>query len=315
MNLWYWLMGLVIAFRRVTIRFKLIVVSAVALGGIWAFWNTTSGTPYYQGSTILSSPYLNTQVAQNIVDYLNGLEGDRLGEELGVAQAAAQQARFFNFSVVMEETERTELERVRDELRGAEFTGSFIDNLEEQITIQVQSYEFTVDSYNRDVLDTLLRGLVSFTRDYDYIGKRIAVNRQNLELKKLKLRRESQKLDSLKSLILATIQATSASARQGSNNVILAEEGSTNPLNVFEQDLLLYDEELEIERQLALEEDFQVFRGSSQMTTPASPSFWENLLRYLAITLGVAYGVIFLIQINKYLTRVEKERFSSESAS
>lgn len=310
-NIWMWFLGLIINLRRLTVKFKYLIITSIILGIGISTIKTQSSEPYYQGSLIIKSNYLNENVSNNLIDDLNKLNSDQLSEAFNLDTAITSKILGFSINPMVLEEEKIEFETIKQKLQTSNFDATYRAIVQEKINEQLQSYELIVRISENSSIQKVLGSLSNYCKNFDYIQKRINVNKQNLELKKLKLQKESASLDSLKSFIVKNIESMGDRSRQGSNNVILADDVNANPLNIYEQDLKLYDEELEINKELALQEDFQVFEGSYELTTPASPSFFDNLKIWLAYTLGAAYGIIFLIQINKYLNKVEKDQINN----
>ena len=94
-KIWYWLMSILVSLRSLTKQNKYLLLAAVIGGLIWAIWNTSSVTPYYQGSIIAKSGYLNVQIAQNIVDNLNNMDSVELSNALNLPVSTVSNIKNF----------------------------------------------------------------------------------------------------------------------------------------------------------------------------------------------------------------------------
>jgi hypothetical protein len=258
---------------------------------------------------ILSSNYLNKRLVDNAVRKLNLLakEEDKKGiaKVLNIADSLAKNIILFESKPFISETDITELEVLKEQLKNAQ-EGSknkkVVDQVVQRIEIENRhAFEITVRTYNPTVVSSLQNALVNYFRNNSYIRKRIESAKTNLEAKKVKLVEESLKLDSLKDVIYANYKSMAEQGRQGSNNVILSDKPVTNPIDVYNQDLFIYNEILSIERELYIQPDFEVVDGFTEFSEPASASLPKMLAQALLIAIGLSYVIVALRQFNKYL--------------
>ncbi len=305
-NTWFWVIGLIIGFRSITLNYKYLLLFAVIASGVWAYWNTRSEDPFYEGSVIVQSRYFNLEVANDMVNRLNQMDSIDLAEAMEISREAAHAIRDFSVEPILSEDQRIEIEQIKEFMTRAKFDPNYQSVIEKRFNESIQSYEFLISTFDPSILKEVTQALGKYPWKYDFIKKRIAIDFVNLEKKKQKLLSESAKMDSLKNIIYKNLEARNKETREGSNNIILADGTVVNPLSIFSEDMKLYDQILAIERSLELKESILSFEGSHQMTTPASPNFIDNMLYALGFALIAAYALIFLIEINKYLNRVEK---------
>lgn len=130
------------------------------------------------------------------------------------------------------------------------------------------------------------------------------ITKANHLARKQKLLSESQKLDSLKAVIYANYQSMAAQSRQGSNNVILSDKAVTNPIEIFDQDINLYNEIQSIDRALYLQNDFEVVDSFTEFSEPSSAHPAEILGIGTLIAIGFGYILVALFSFNKYLDKL-----------
>jgi hypothetical protein len=90
-------------------------------------------------------------------------------------------------------------------------------------------------------------------------------------------------------------------SKQGSNNVILSDKSVTNPIEIYNQDLSLYNELQGINAQIYLQSDFEVVDGFAEFSEPASASLRKIVAISILIGIGVAYLTVALSAFDKYL--------------
>jgi hypothetical protein len=163
-----------------------------------------------------------------------------------------------------------------------------------------------VRTFSPAVIKPLQDALVNYFKDNDYIKKRIQINKTNLVSKKNKLQHDSQKLDSLKKIIYSNYKSMAEQGRQGSNNVILSDKSVTNPIEVYNQDLNIYNQILEAEKNLFLQPDFEVIDGFTQFDSPASDSKLKMIVKAVLIAFVLAYVIVGVREFNKYLSTISK---------
>ena len=89
------------------------------------------------------------------------------------------------------------------------------------------------------------------------------------------------------------------------------ESGAVNPVNVYNQGIDLFSQLQSNKRTLELGSDFEVVDGFTTFSKPESPGLLKSAVLGAGILLGFAYVLIILIELNKYLNRVEEEGFGN----
>lgn len=288
--------------------FIILIVASIIVG---ISYSTFLKKKFYSTTMILNSEYLNKRIVDNNIEKLNLLaeEDDKSGlaRVLQIPDALAENIHDFEAKPFINESEIIELEVLKEQLKSAQ-TGdnkNVIENVIKRIEIENRhAFEITVSVYNPTVVRELETALVNYLKNNDYLKKRVEITKSNMLARKQKLLGESQKLDSLKSVIYANYQSMAAQSRQGSNNVILSDKAVTNPIEIFNQDINLYNEIQTIDRFLYLQNDFELVDGFTEFSEPSSASPIKISAIAILIAIGLGYLLVALSSFNKYLEKL-----------
>jgi len=296
--------------RRIPIEhkfaFTVIIIASVVLG---ISYSNFIGRKFYESTMILSSDYLNKRLVDNRIDKLNLLAGEKnklgLARVLNIPDTLAEKIVGFEAKPFVAENDLIELEVLKEQLKNAQ-AGSKNDKVIQQVVQRIEienrhAFEITVRTYSPTVVSNLQIALVNHFKNNEYIKRRIEVSKSNLNDKKTKLGHDLQKLDSLKYIIYANYKNMSTQ-KQGSNNVILSDKAVTDPIQVYTQDLDLYNQLQTVNKQIYLQPDFEVIDGFTEFSEPASASMSKIIFFSILIGIGVAYLSVALAAFNKYLT-------------
>ena len=299
--------------RRIPLENKTLFVALILIGvagGIsYSFFLKKK---FYATTMILSSEYLNKRIVDNTIEKLNLLaeeDGHQgLAKVLSISEDLAQNIQDFEAKPFVDETELIELEVLKEQLKNFQ-SGNKNEKVIEQVIQRIEienrhAYEITVRVYNPTVVGELETALVNYFKNNDYLKKRVEISKTNRMARKQKLIRESEKLDSLKSVIYENYQNMAAQSRQGSNNVILSDKAVTNPIEIFEQDINLYNEIQSIDRALYLQNDFEVLDGFTEFSKPTSAGPVRTSGIAVLIAIGLGYLLVALFSFNKYLSKL-----------
>lgn len=299
--------------RRVPLENKTLFIALILIGLAGGFWySLTLKKKYYSTTMILSSEYLNKRIVDNTIKKLNllaqedGYQG--LAKELNISSELAQDIQDFDARPFVAESELVELEILKEQLRSFQSdkkNEQVVQKVIERIEIENRhAYEITIRVYNPTVVGELEIALVNYFKNNDYLKKRVEITKANRLARKQKLQRESQKLDSLKAVIYENYQTMAAQSRQGSNNVILSDKAVTNPIEIFERDLTIYDEIQSIDKSLYLQDDFEVVDGFTEFSKPASVGPFRTSAYAILMAIGLGYLLVALFSFNKYLAKL-----------
>jgi hypothetical protein len=304
-----------VTFRRITLKFSFLIIAFVIIGGILGGLTRVVIAPYFESSMVIRSSYYNPELMDNMILKLDELSKEEnqsiLAKTLGIDTSIATGIVGFNFVPFVSEEDKIGLEVFKERLRNEIDDESKVESIINQLETQNRStFKIFVKALTNDVFPIIEEKLPNYLRNSNFIKRRLEIREQNLKAKKQKLLTEQSKLDSLKIVIFDNLQELGKQKRDGSNNVILSEAQVVNPLSVFTQDMNFYDEVQAIDQELYLQPHFEVIDGFVQFNTPASTGTQGRVAIGMAIGLGVAYVVILLIGINRYLVEFEKKNMA-----
>ena len=84
-----------------------------------------------------------------------------------------------------------------------------------------------------------------------------------------------------------------------------------DPVRVYTEGVSLFRQLQREKEKLSLGDDFEVIDGFTIFSKPSSPGLLKGSVIAVGVWLALAYGLILLLEVNKYLSRIEKERFDS----
>lgn len=308
------ILRLLAGIRNTPLKHRLLFLFLTCLGALISFsYSSFLKKKFYESSLILSSDYLNKRIVDNSMDKLNLLAKEKspkgLAKVLNVADSLAENIVSFNAKPFVSETDLIELEILKEQLKNAQVNAKnekVIQEVVDRIEIENRhAFEITVRTFNPAAIKPLQEALVNYFRNNDYIKKRIEIAHINLKARRDKLVRESQKLDSLKKVIYSNYRTMAEQSRQGSNNVILSDKSVTNPVEIYNQDMLLNNELQQVERKIYLQQDFEIVDGFTEFSEPSSASKSKIIL--IGILCGFLFGyvVVVLSKFNQYLSKIE----------
>jgi hypothetical protein len=297
--------------RQIPIQNKtLFIVLIIVFSGVaYLYSSGILVKKYYETSMILSSDYLNKRILDNTIDKLNLLAGEKykkgLAKTLQISDSVAENILSFKAKPFIAEDEVVEIEILKMQLQNATKEAKNEKVITQVINrIQLEnrhSFEITARVGSPQTISNLEKTLLNYFRNDEYIKKRIDINKVNLTAKKQKLVQESQKLDSLKRVIFQNYQSMAQQSRQGSNNVILSDKAVTNPIEIYNQDISIYNEIQSIDKALFIQPDFEVVSSFTEFTEPASASVPKAVVISMVIAIGLGYLIVALLNFNKYL--------------
>lgn len=290
--------------------FLIVMISGLVLGGSYFQFLSKK---FFKSSMIVSCDYLNNRIMKNSIDKLNLLciESDRegLAAELKIEKNLANNIRRFNFQPFALEKDLVEMEVLKEQLKGAFIDKKeLLDDILKKIDIEnKRAFEIEVLIYNPDIVKNLEAALVNYFASNDYIKRRVEINTENLLATKLKLIRDSDKLDSLKQVLYQNLKSMATQNREGSNNVILSDKYLTDPIEIYSEDLDLHEDLMEINEKLYLKSDFEVIDGFTVFKEPESASLLKILAISLLVSWLVGYLIIGLWKFDQYLASFSKK--------
>ncbi len=307
--------NLIIRIRRVSIRYKMLLIGMVVAGLISGISYNKMSKPYYNTSMLLSSAYFNAHLVENNIEKLNALcgEADRVGlaKVLNIENDIAINIKRFDFEPLVSEQDLVDVEVLKQKLEELKVKDPDINKVINQIQIQnKKTYIITVHVFDNTIVGDLQESLVEYFRNSPFVKNRIKINRDN-QLKLItKLKNDLSQLDSLKHLFNLNLKANaSRKGESATSNVYVGESGTLDPTSFYNQSVNLYRQLQNAQEHVELGDDFEVIDGFTAFSKPESPNVKDAAMTTGIIFLGIGYLLIFLIEINKYLNKVEKERF------
>lgn len=309
----YGIIRFIALLRNVPVDNKILFALLTVAGGVIGLsYSTFLKRKFFESSMVLSCDYVSKRIIDNAIEKLNLLAGEEtskgLSRALHISDSLAANIMKFEAKPFVAEKEIVETEILKEQLKNAQINSknqAVIDQVIKRISIENQhAFEFTVRTYSPTSIKPLQDALVNHFKNNDFIKKRILITHDNLLAKRDKLRRDSNKLDSLKKVIYSNYK-TMAERPQGSNNVILSDKSVTNPVEIYNQDLSLYDELQWIESRLFLQPDFEVVDGFTEFDEPASASRPKIIATGMLIGFLFGYLVVALRRFDKYLSVIK----------
>jgi hypothetical protein len=305
----------VIKVRRRSFEYKwlilVLVIAGISLGLIY----NNVRQPVYSSSMLISSDYFNGRIIDNSIEKLNLLsaEEDKVGlaAALGIDQSVALNIVEFEANPFISEDDRVEMEVLKQKLKELDLDEAEINKIISRIEIENKNtFQIIVNVNKSDIISGLEPAIVNYFKNSDYIKNRVVSREQKLKGRLTKLERENLKLDSLKNAMIQVYESMAKKSPQGSDNLYIGDQYSSNPMQVFSEDLRINNELLGIKEELFLKRDFEIVDGLTVFRKPVSAGLLKTIVYSTLISLGIAYILIILISINKYLSKIESERFS-----
>ncbi len=314
-NIGNWFVNLIIRFRRVSLDYKVLIIGTVILGAILGAACNKVNKPYFSTSMLISSLYFNTRLFENNIKKLNVLceEEERTGlsKLLSIDIEEAKNIKGFFYEPLVSEQDIVDIEVLKQKLGELKVGDEDIQKIVDQLYIQnKRTYILSVSVFDNSMIEDFQEAIISYLRDNPFVKNRIRTTKINQQNLIAKLKADINQLDSLKHLFNLNMKANANRKDEStSNNVYVGESGNLNPTTFYNQSIDLYKQLQKTETALELGTDFEVRDSFTVFTEPSSPSIKKEIAYAMAIFLGLAYALILLVEINKYLSRVEKERF------
>jgi hypothetical protein len=290
--------------------FGLTIIVGLTLGGLYS---EVLSKKVYKSSMILSCDYLNRRIVESTIEKLNLLCGEigreGLAKELNISVTTAKNILKFESKPFVSEEDIIEMEVLKEQLSNvAEAKKDVVKKVIGKLEVDNKSaFQISMLITDPDAVNNLDSAIVNYLKSGDYVKRRIEITKSNLLRKKEKLLLESNRLDSLKSVLFRSFDNMEKQSKQGSNNVILSEKPLTDPLSVFSQDIVFYDQIQAIDRSLYLQTDFEVIDGFTAFKEPESASLLKILGIAFIVSWLVGYLILGFFKFDRYLAKLSKE--------
>jgi len=244
----------------------ILILFFVGLGIGSIFFYTTK--PTYTTCMTLISNSLSNQYCHDLIQNLGifQLQGsDLLSKQLNINKETAEKIvsiKFSKFDSKMKEKE-----------------DSLLIGFPFRIVLSV---------YDPSIIDTMQSAIINYLENNDFALKKKYIKKQNLELLNQKLDREMIQLDSLKSIV-----AQSLIPKQTQVGFVMREQ---DPVKVYQEEIGLYREKLNINSQIALINNIQVIDGFIVMQKPDRPLRTDI---FIGGIIGLILGCYFALRREK----------------
>lgn len=281
-------------------NFKLITIVTL-IGGLLGLIYFFTNKPYYESNMTLSSDYYKGELLNNTIQNINEVaeEGNFkvLADLLNITTKKAKNIRSIKVNPLLTQNYQMLVQHYSsdDKYKGK------LDSL--LIYNDQSTFKLAVEVYDTAALKGLDTVLINYIKDSEYVKKRIAIDRLNLINLQKKLNKESGSLDTLKRSIAASLRSSGDAGRNGTNNVILGEK-SVNPIEIYREDLTLYNQRQEVERQLALNAEIEVIEKFIPYIEPKSGTIFKNAIKGTIFGFLVALLIISFKMVRLGLTRL-----------
>lgn len=290
---------------------KLIVILGL-VGGILGIIAHFVTPDVYKSSILLRSTYLNGRLMESTIDKLQLLAEDenreQLAKVLDIDTAIANNIVGFSYEPFVSEEEIIELEVFKEQLKSEIEDEAIINRFVDRLRMDNKStYRIYVEVLDRSLISDLEEPLINYFKNNPFVSKRLEIQEQNLKLEVQSIEEELTELDSLKEILFKNFKTVGERDREGSNNVILADEQTTNPISVFNESRKAYAKKLEIEKELYLTPQFELIDGFTVYSQPASAGLIKLGFYGGLIGLGIAALIIMINLFFQYLDRIEQK--------
>jgi hypothetical protein len=290
--------------------FAILILIGLALGAVYSILLKKE---FYRTTMILSCDYLNNQIVESSISKLNQLSaepgGEGLSELLGIEPNIAKNILRFDSKPFVSDRDIVEMEVLREQLNNlVADRKDLVQKVIKKLEIENKNaYEISVYVYNPDIVKPLEKALVAYFANSSYIKRRMEITDINLKNKRLKLRRESAKLDSLKKLVFENYEAQTKRSNRGSdpNTLLLGDDKSFNPLEIFREDIQINDDLMEVEKKLYIKADFEVIEGFTTFKQPEGASLMQILVTSFFISWLMGYLIIGAWKFDKMLAKYQ----------
>ncbi len=308
------IINLILAIRRATFSYKYLLITFMIAGIISGIGFNKFSKPFYQTSLLLKSVYLNTKLVENSIDKLNLLcqekEHEGLAKVLSISNEVAANIVNFDFEPYVNERDLIEIELLKQRLETIKIDQGDIDKIIRQIEIKNRNtFLITVHIFETEIIENLQEALVGYFKNNPFVANRIKSHRAKQEQLIAKLTIDVASLDSLKDAYNLNLKLQATKTNDASNSVILGESGAVDPVRVYSQGVSLFRMLQTEKTAYELGSDFEVVDGFTTFSKPDSAGMLKATVISIGLWLVLAYGLIILIEVNKYLNRIEEHGF------
>jgi hypothetical protein len=204
------------------------------------------------------------ELISNLNTYIDGKENSTLANELQIAPKFSKEVRSIKYRALNENVAKR-----------------FADSVSVLLPFKVE-----VQVYDRDVLDTLQRGIMSYLESNLFASSRKTIDLIDLERSEQHVTREMVEIDSLKRIVNESILP-----RGTGNGIIYGEP--LDPVIIYRRAMDLFERKIQINKRQTLINSFEVIVEFNKSAKRADTGIVTYML--IAILLGYIIGLFWLL--------------------
>ena len=271
-GLWTILLNILLIIQKRFILFISLFFIGIS-AGIGLFFTTK---PIYTSSLTLTSSLLTNEFcADEINDIELMIEDNKpalLARKLKIDTSSAKEIKRIEFSNYNEKLKKKYADK---------------DSIVLGLPFKIKAFVS-----NNTVFDTLQNALVNYLENNPYALKRKEIKIQNLQLMRQKLGSEVRQLDSLKYIVAANLMP-----RGNLSGFVFGQP--LDPISVYKAGITLFQNELDINKEVLLIDNIQVINDFSPRAMPESPKISKTCIE------GGVAGLLLGLIIGHYLFQLE----------
>ncbi|KAA5544756.1 YveK family protein [Adhaeribacter rhizoryzae] len=306
-NFFYLILKFFFLFFETAAKNLKLIVALTLLGGVLGAAYFYIIRPYYESRMTLGSVYYKGEFINNSIQNLDALAGEgnytALSRILNIPVKKSSQLKSLKIEPVVSPNKQLLIDLYKETEGNKHRLDSILLNTEDS------TFHIKVQVYDTTALNGLDSSLVNFLKQNKYVKKRIEIERANLRSRRAKLIKESGSLDTLKRNIALSYR-NQAGGRTGTNNVILDDKG-TNPVEIYREDLRLYEQLMDIEKLLYINAEIEIIEPFTALGKPISGTLLKNTILGLLLGLAVAFSVILIKIVTRGLIYL-RSQFEAE---
>ena len=182
-------------------------------------------------------------------------------------------------------------------LRKIEVENIFGKNKRDEVNI----FKIRVLVKDTKILPNLENGIVSYLEKNPYVKKRIELRKLSIESQLDYVRNELKEMENLKEKVIAG----QGILRDSQNNLVMFD-----PVSIYEQSLNLFKQELELQDNSKLIDNFQVMQPFTVFNRPVGPKLINALFIGILLSLIGCTVLVFVLELNRIIKKGKKLQYS-----
>ncbi len=296
--------------RKITVKNIFLLISLVVCGLLLSFILNYMNQGYYKSAMSLRSGYVNSELMKSSIDKLNNLCSAKkyveLSRVLEIDSVLSKSLRSISVEMNLTNSEVLELEKFQKKIeKEKDLDLSHLKILDQVVSFNSDNYKITITTFDPDNFDVWEAHLVAYLMNHSSVQRMINFDKEVSKLRDANIDDEMSKLNDLKKILIEKYTVSLDKRTEGSNNVIMSDDNSINPISVFHEIRDLYNEKMIIHRQLSLDTSFEIVDGFTNFYKTTDNNY--SAIKFSVLGLVLGYLFLFLSQFNSYLNRMEKK--------